>query len=228
MDPSQGPCPRPPHRRPVPLRSRVADHVDSYASRAPSEMTSFLVSRQSARRGLRNLYLTNKRTCRIRRERRALVSHWRSPPVSPRERSSPRAVKRSPSRRTATALPATFTTRSSSASFAGRAFSTPGNGAPSPVAPEAVGRIDGRRELDETIRQLRTAISTSKSRLHGRLRPSVIDLIEELSRSWPGPKVTFGGPVDSAISAAVAEHLLATLREALPTSPTCTGQLHSR
>jgi signal transduction histidine kinase len=84
--------------------------------------------------------------------------------------------------------------------------------------PEAVMRIgEAIEKLDETIRQLRKAIfdielTINKEGLH----PKVLDLVHEL-RPVLGllPQVSFSGPVDTAVSDALVEDVLAVLREAL-------------
>ena len=84
--------------------------------------------------------------------------------------------------------------------------------------PEVANRIDEAIEkLDETIRQLRTAIFDLEVTLNqDGFRPKVLDLIHEL-RLVIGmhPQVTFSGPVDTAIVGTHANHALTTLREAL-------------
>jgi signal transduction histidine kinase len=84
--------------------------------------------------------------------------------------------------------------------------------------PEVVGRIgDAINKVDETIRQLRTAIFDLEvaSNQDG-FRRMVFDLLHELSPALgTHPQVTFSGPVDSAVSGPLADHALATLREAL-------------
>jgi signal transduction histidine kinase len=84
--------------------------------------------------------------------------------------------------------------------------------------PEAVMRIgEAIDKLDETIRQLRKAIfdielTISKEGLH----PKVLDLVHEL-RPVLGilPQCSFSGPVDTDVSEALTEEVLAVLREAL-------------
>jgi signal transduction histidine kinase len=84
--------------------------------------------------------------------------------------------------------------------------------------PEAVMRIgEAIEKLDETIRQLRKAIfdielTINKEGLH----PKVLDLVHEL-RPVLGilPQCSFSGPVDTVVSDALAEEVLAVLREAL-------------
>ena len=84
--------------------------------------------------------------------------------------------------------------------------------------PEAVMRIgEAIDKLDETIRQLRKAIfdielTINKEGLH----PKVLDLVHEL-RPVLGihPHVSFSGPVDKVVTGALAEEVLAVLRETL-------------
>ena len=84
--------------------------------------------------------------------------------------------------------------------------------------PEAVMRIgEAIEKLDETIRQLRKAIfdielTINKEGLH----PKVLDLVHEL-RPVLGihPQVSFSGPVDKMVTGALAEEVLAVLRESL-------------
>jgi two-component system, NarL family, sensor histidine kinase DevS len=84
--------------------------------------------------------------------------------------------------------------------------------------PEAVMRIgEAIEKLDETIRQLRKAIfdielTINKEGLH----PKVLDLVHEL-RPVLGihPQVSFSGPVDKMVTGALAEEVLAVLRETL-------------
>jgi signal transduction histidine kinase len=206
---------------PVPLRlSRLADHVDSYGiPEHHPEMTSFLGVPVKVRDEVYgNLYLTNKRDgAEFDEEDEALVSalavaagvalenarlHARVQEIAvfeDRDRIARDLHDTVIQRLFAVGLSLQGTARLSS-------------------RPEVVGRIERAvEELDETIRQLRTAIFDLEVAVHqDGLRRGVIDLIEELVPVVGlRPKVTFGGPVDSAISAAVAEHLLATLREAL-------------
>jgi two-component system, NarL family, sensor histidine kinase DevS len=72
-------------------------------------------------------------------------------------------------------------------------------------------------DLDDTISQLRTVIFGLQDRGEARssIRSSVIQIVSE-ERAALGfePRIRFDGPVD-AIGTAVAEHLLAVLREAL-------------
>lgn len=73
-------------------------------------------------------------------------------------------------------------------------------------------------DLDVTVRQIRSAIfELDTRRIPGRsLRREVLDLANESVRALGyEPRVRFDGPVDSSVPDHVAEHLLATLREAL-------------
>jgi signal transduction histidine kinase len=86
------------------------------------------------------------------------------------------------------------------------------------ASPEAVVRIgDAVEKLDETIRQLRTAIFDLEVTTNQEgFRRMVFDLFHELSPTLrTHPQVTFSGSVDSAMSGERADHALATLREAL-------------
>ena len=84
--------------------------------------------------------------------------------------------------------------------------------------PEAVMRIgEAIDKIDETIRQLRKAIfdielTINKEGLH----PKILDLVHEL-RPVLGihPQLSFSGPVDTVVTGALAEEVLAVLREAL-------------
>jgi signal transduction histidine kinase len=84
--------------------------------------------------------------------------------------------------------------------------------------PEAVLRIaEAIEKLDETIRQLRKAIFDIELTIRKEgLHPKVLDLVHEL-RPVLGlhPQVSFSGPVDSSVSDALTEEVLAVLREAL-------------
>jgi two-component system sensor histidine kinase DevS len=84
-----------------------------------------------------------------------------------------------------------------------------------PVAESLNQAIDN---VDETIRDLRSAIFALHSRRAGgaRLRDEVITVAQEVARALGfEPQVTFDGPVDSAATDAMQEELVATLREAL-------------
>jgi len=84
--------------------------------------------------------------------------------------------------------------------------------------PDVAGRIaDAITKLDETIRQLRSAIFDLEETLNqGGFRRLVFDLLFELSPSIGfQPHVSFSGTVDSGLPDDVVEDVLATLREAL-------------
>jgi signal transduction histidine kinase len=73
-------------------------------------------------------------------------------------------------------------------------------------------------ELDTTVRHIRTVIFdvAGAHDSHGTVRRRVLDVAREASRPLDFmPQVTFDGAVDVEVTDAVAEDLLATLREAL-------------
>jgi len=73
-------------------------------------------------------------------------------------------------------------------------------------------------DIDDTIRDIRSAIFALHTRRPGgaSLRDAVIAIAGEATRPLGfEPAVTFDGPIDSAASDAMQEHLTATLREAL-------------
>jgi signal transduction histidine kinase len=73
-------------------------------------------------------------------------------------------------------------------------------------------------DIDDTIRDIRSAIFALHTRRAGgaSLRDDVIAIATEATRPLGfEPRVTFDGPIDSAASDAMQEHLAATLREAL-------------
>jgi signal transduction histidine kinase len=73
-------------------------------------------------------------------------------------------------------------------------------------------------DIDGTIRDIRSAIFALHTRRPGGagLRDDVVAVVAEAARPLGfAPTVTFDGPVDSAASDAMQEHLVATLREAL-------------
>jgi signal transduction histidine kinase len=72
-------------------------------------------------------------------------------------------------------------------------------------------------DLDSTITEIRTTIfELGDSATHGGLRRGVLGVVEELTPSLGSrPEVVFDGPIDTAISQHIADHLLAVLREAL-------------
>jgi signal transduction histidine kinase len=84
--------------------------------------------------------------------------------------------------------------------------------------PEVAGRIgDAINKLDETIRHLRTAIFNLEMTINeDGFRRMVFDLLHEMTPVIGAvPHVTFTGLVDTAVSGSIADHALATLREAL-------------
>lgn len=84
---------------------------------------------------------------------------------------------------------------------------------------EAAGRVETAVEdLDETIRQIRSAIfALQKPRVGGRTpRAEIVALSREAAASLGfEPHLHLDGPIDSVVSDEVAVHLLSTLREAL-------------
>ena len=73
-------------------------------------------------------------------------------------------------------------------------------------------------DIDDTSRDIRSAIFALHTRRPGgaSLRDDVIAIVTEATRPLGfEPSVTFDGPIDSAASDAMHEHLAATLREAL-------------
>jgi two-component system sensor histidine kinase DevS len=73
-------------------------------------------------------------------------------------------------------------------------------------------------DIDETIRDIRSAIFALHTRRPGgaSLRDDVISVAAEAARPLGfEPTVAFDGPIDSAASDAMQEHLVASLREAL-------------
>jgi signal transduction histidine kinase len=72
-------------------------------------------------------------------------------------------------------------------------------------------------DIDETIRQIRSTIFELTSPVHGHgLRSDVVELVRELDAvTGFEVRVTFEGPVDTAVDTEVAEELRAIVREAL-------------
>ena len=85
--------------------------------------------------------------------------------------------------------------------------------------PELAARIESAvGELDDTIRQIRSAIfSLQAPRVPGRrLRDEILGLATESAASLGfEPHLRLEGPVDAAVGRDVGDHLLAVLREAL-------------
>lgn len=86
-------------------------------------------------------------------------------------------------------------------------------------SPEAASRVEAAVEdLDETIRQIRSAIFALEApRPAGRtLRGQILELASEAAASLGfEPHLHLDGPIDSLVSDEIANHLLSTLREAL-------------
>jgi signal transduction histidine kinase len=86
--------------------------------------------------------------------------------------------------------------------------------------PEAVSRVSGAVDaLDETIREIRSAIfslqARGDSRPHG-LRAQVLDVVGEMSVPLGfAPSLRLVGPLDETVPSEVGEHLLGALREGL-------------
>jgi len=72
-------------------------------------------------------------------------------------------------------------------------------------------------DVDETIRQVRTSIfELGSDGLERGIRDNILALLEELRPVVGfGVQATFDGPVDSAVSDAVGQHLLTNVREAI-------------
>jgi signal transduction histidine kinase len=84
-------------------------------------------------------------------------------------------------------------------------------------------------DIDDTIRDIRSAIFALHTRRPGGagLRDDVLGIIAEATRPLGfEPAVAFDGPVDSAASDAMQEHLTATLREALSNVAKHAGARH--
>ena len=85
--------------------------------------------------------------------------------------------------------------------------------------PEVAARIQTAiGDLDETVKQIRTAIfGLEAARLSaGGLRDRVLGITTDATASLGfSPRVAFDGPVDTIVPDRITEHLLATLREAL-------------
>jgi signal transduction histidine kinase len=86
--------------------------------------------------------------------------------------------------------------------------------------PEAARRVSGAVDaLDETIREIRSAIfslqARGDSRLHG-LRAQVLEVADEMSAPLGfAPSLRLVGPLDETVPSEIGEHLLGALREAL-------------
>ena len=86
--------------------------------------------------------------------------------------------------------------------------------------PEAVTRVSSAVDaLDETIREIRSAIFSLQSRgeaKHHGLRARVLEVVDEMTAALGfAPSLRLVGPLDEAVPPAAGEHLLSALREAL-------------
>ena len=87
-----------------------------------------------------------------------------------------------------------------------------------PGGPGAVERLQGAvRDIDETIRQVRASIyELGDQGTDQGVRAKVLSLVRDLDPVVGSEvAVSFEGPVDTAVSDQVTEHLLATIREAV-------------
>ncbi len=90
--------------------------------------------------------------------------------------------------------------------------------AANPAAAALLDRLNATiTDVDDTIRQVRTSIfELGTDDLHRGVRANVLTLVHELSDVVGfDVRVTFEGPVDTAISDQITDHLLATIREAV-------------
>jgi len=86
--------------------------------------------------------------------------------------------------------------------------------------PEAAGRVEKAIDaLDETIRDIRSAIFSLQSRNEAEpapLRTRILGVVEEMTDSLGfAPALRLAGPLDSQVPGAIAGQMLAALREAL-------------
>jgi signal transduction histidine kinase len=86
--------------------------------------------------------------------------------------------------------------------------------------PEVANRVERAIDaLDETIRDIRTAIFSLQSRGEAgptRLRTRILAVVEEMTDSLGfAPVLRLAGPLDSRVPGAIADQMLAALREAL-------------
>ncbi len=86
--------------------------------------------------------------------------------------------------------------------------------------PEAASRVSNAVDaLDETIREIRSAIFSLQARGDGRsqgLRAQVLDVVDQMSALLGfAPALRLVGPLDETVPTGVGEHLLGALREAL-------------
>lgn len=73
--------------------------------------------------------------------------------------------------------------------------------------------------IDATIKDIRTiifALGAGERRGAKRLRDRLLDVVTEVTGAWPTPpRISFSGPLDSLVSATLADDLVAVLRELL-------------
>ena len=73
--------------------------------------------------------------------------------------------------------------------------------------------------IDAAIQDIRTvifALSSGERRGAKRLRDRLLDVVAEVAGNWPSqPRISFAGPLDSLVSAELADDLVAVLRELL-------------
>jgi signal transduction histidine kinase len=86
--------------------------------------------------------------------------------------------------------------------------------------PEAAGRVSNAVDaLDETIREIRSAIFSLQARGDSRpqgLRAQVLEVVDEMTAPLGRPpSLRLVGPLDETVPSEVGEHLLGALREAL-------------
>jgi signal transduction histidine kinase len=86
--------------------------------------------------------------------------------------------------------------------------------------PEAVTRVSSAVDaLDETIREIRSAIFSLQSRgdaKHHGLRARVLEVVDEMTAALGfAPSLRLVGPLDEAVPPGTGEHMLSALREAL-------------
>jgi signal transduction histidine kinase len=88
--------------------------------------------------------------------------------------------------------------------------------------PDAAERLQAAvDDLDDTVRHIRTTVfELQRQRIPGRsVRQEILDLTNEMAEGIGfEPVVRFDGPVDLVVPDSIADHLLATVREALTNS----------
>lgn len=96
--------------------------------------------------------------------------------------------------------------------------------------PEEIGRLQQAvDDLDDTVRHIRsTVFELQRPRIPGRsLRQEVLDLVEEIAAHAPMvAEVVFDGPVDLTVSDALADHLVAVIRESVTNAVRHSGGHH--